>query len=141
MITEGICQASADLRPDSRFLLELNSQPRRGPIRYTIIAGDRPAYYRFEAKLLEYTGDLVSGRVAGWWGVCLARNAVESGRQWLLRQRAENDGPIALQSARLAGVSDFVTLPADHLALYQTVDGQPPAAWPIIKDRLGNAHE
>jgi len=136
MITEGICQASADLRPDSRFLLELNSQPRRGSIRYTIIAGDRPAYYRFEAKLLEYCGDLAGGRVAGWWGVGPASNAMESGRQWLLRQRTENDGPVALQSARLAGVSDFITLPVDHLALYETVDGQPPAAWPIIHNRL-----
>ncbi|MGD0139121.1 MAG: alpha/beta fold hydrolase [Tepidisphaeraceae bacterium] len=136
MITEGICQASADLRPDSTFLLELNSQPRRGQIRYTIIAGDRPAYYRFEAKFLEYCGDLADGRVAGWWGVGPARNAMESGRQWLLRQRAENDGPVALHSARLAGVSDFVALPADHLALYETVDGQQPAAWPIIHNRL-----
>jgi pimeloyl-ACP methyl ester carboxylesterase len=136
MITEGICQASADLRPDSTFLLELNSQPRRGQIRYTIIAGDRPAYYRFEAKFLKYCGDLAGGRVAGWWGVGLARNAMESGRQWLLRQRAENDGPVALHSARLAGVSDFVALPVDHLALFETVDGQPPAAWPIIHNRL-----
>jgi pimeloyl-ACP methyl ester carboxylesterase len=136
MIAEGICQASADLRPDSKFLLELNSQPRRGPIRYTIIAGDRPAYYRFEAKLLEYCGDLVGGRVAGWRGVCLARNAIESGRQWLLRQRTDNDGPITLQSASLAGVSDFVALPADHVALFETVDGRPPAAWPIVHNRL-----
>ncbi|MGA2442165.1 MAG: hypothetical protein ABSH08_14515 [Tepidisphaeraceae bacterium] len=136
MITEGICQASTDLRPQSKFLTELNSQPRRGQIRYTIIAGDRPAYYRFGAKLLEYSGNLISGRVAGWWGVCLARSKIESGRQWLLRQTADNDGPVALHSVCLAGVSDFVALPADHVALFETVDGQPPAAWPIIHNRL-----
>ena len=45
---------------------------------------------------------------------------------------------MSLQSARLAGVDDFVAINADHLSLYETINGQPPAAWPIIEARLRN---
>jgi len=29
-------------------------------------------------------------------------------------------------------------LPVDHIALFKSVDGNPPAAWPVIRDRLFN---
>jgi hypothetical protein len=36
----------------------------------------------------------------------------------------------------LAGVTDFQTVTADHRALYESIDDQTPAAWPVIRDRL-----
>ena len=68
MITEGLCQEARDLHPQSDFLFALNSQPRRSEVRYTIIAGDRPAAYRYEAKILAIPEAALSGQVSQWWG-------------------------------------------------------------------------
>jgi hypothetical protein len=48
----------------------------------------------------------------------------------------KSDGPVSVSSTTLAGVDDFVVLPADHAALYYPVDGNKPAAWEVIRDRL-----
>jgi hypothetical protein len=136
MITEGICQASADLRPESKFLAELNTNPLRSGVRYTIIAGDRPAGYRIAAELLDWSGNLIGDHVAGCWGIRQVKSAIHDRSLQLLRETGDADGPVSLGSTRLAGVKDFVVVPADHVALYQSIDGHPPAAWPIIQDRL-----
>ena len=138
MITEGICQEASDLRPQSNFLLGLNSHPRRSEVRYTIIAGNRPAVYRYEAKLLTIADEAFGGRISQWWGLRQVNHAIQSERQTLLSRTGASDGPIALGSASLDGVADFAAIPADHIALFEAVDGQPPAAWPIIHNRLTN---
>lgn len=136
MITEGICQSANDLRPDSKFLAELNSHPRRPGVRYTIIAGDRPVGYRFAAEALEWSGDLIGDRMAGWRGARQIKSAMDDESNRLLRRKGDDDGPVSLKSARLAGVTDYVAVPADHLALYESIDGQSPSAWPTIQNRL-----
>lgn len=138
MITEGLCQEARDLRPQSDFLVALNSKPRRSEVRYTIIAGDRPAAYRYEAKILAIPEAAIGGQVSQWWGFRQVERAIQSERQRLLSRTGESDGPVTLGSASLAGVADFVAVPADHIALFESVDGQPPAAWPIIHNRLTN---
>ncbi|HEX4055675.1 MAG TPA: hypothetical protein VHX86_15530 [Tepidisphaeraceae bacterium] len=136
MITEGICQSASDLRPDSEFLAELNSHPRRPGVRYTIVAGDRPVGYRFAAEALEWSGHLIGDRMARWQGVRQIKSAMDNESNRLFRSRGDNDGPVRLNSARLAGVTDYVAVPADHVALYESIDGQSPAAWPTIQNRL-----
>lgn len=138
MITEGICREARDLYPQSDFLIGLNSQPRRSDVRYTIIAGDRPAGYRYEADLLAIAGAALDGQFPQWGGIRQVSHAIESERLQLLSQTGTNDGPVTLGSAGLAGVADFVAVPADHIALFKTVDGEPPAAWPVIHNRLTN---
>jgi len=136
MITEGIGQSARDLQPDSEFLAELNSFPRRDGIRYTIIAGERPLQYRFEARALGWSDNLITDGAARWWGFHQVKSAIESKKQSLLTRVGDSDGPVSLASAHLAGVDDFVAIPADHIALYQSVDGQKAASWPTIENRL-----
>ncbi|MGD0463342.1 MAG: hypothetical protein ABSB74_12730 [Tepidisphaeraceae bacterium] len=136
MIMEGICQAGDDLRPESKFLADLNSQPRRAGVRYTIIAGERPVQYRFAAELLDGSGELIGEGIARWWGVRQLKSAASDESRWLLGQVGDDDGPVSLFSTRLAGVTDFNAMAADHVALYECIDGQPPAAWPVVRDRL-----
>jgi hypothetical protein len=107
-------------------------------VRYTIIAGDRPAGYRYEAKLLAIPGAALGGQISQWWGFDQVERAIQSERQQLLSRTGASDGPVTLGSAELAGVSDFVAVPVDHIALFEGVDGRPPAAWPIIRNRLTN---
>ncbi len=78
MITEGIEQAANDLRPESTFLAELNSHPRRVGVRYTIVAGDRPVEYRLAAELLDWSSELVGDRVGNWWGVREIKSAARA---------------------------------------------------------------
>jgi pimeloyl-ACP methyl ester carboxylesterase len=138
MVTEGVCQAAGDLRPKSEFLRELNALPRREGVRYTIIAGDRPVYRRYEANALALADRCIGSSVSDLWGFRQVKRSIELHERRLLEKRGENDGPVSLASARLAGVSDFVTVHVDHIALYQSVGGQPPAAYPVIHDRLKN---
>jgi len=138
MITEGINQEVNDLRPQSDFLTQLNSLHRRANVRYTIIAGDRPASYRYEANLLGIAGAVLGGQFSDVWGVSQVHQAIDSERNNLLNRTGRSDGPVELDSAGLTGVKDFVVLPVDHIALFKSVDGNPPAAWPVIRDRLFN---
>ena len=41
-ITDGLGEAAAEIKPRSDFLKDLNAQPRREGVRYTIIAGAEP---------------------------------------------------------------------------------------------------
>ena len=71
-------------------------------------------------------------------GISASGGAIQSEREQLLSRTGASDGPVTLGSAGLAGVADFVAVPADHIALFESVDGQPPAAWPVIHNRLTN---
>jgi hypothetical protein len=138
MITEGLCQAASDLHPNSEFLARLNELPRRQNVKYTIIAGDRPIYYRYEATMLGWAGECLTPTASRYALIGPLARAIERGQQNLLTREAQSDGPVNLTSAQLTGVTDFQTLRADHIALYESVDGQPPAAYSIILDRLKN---
>ena len=136
MITEGMGEAGEDLMPKSAFLKRLNDRPRRNTVRYTIIAGSKSGVNRYEAHYLEKVDGWIPNRARHWWGfrnldACLHRKAHR-----LLEETGDNDGPVSLRSASLSGVSDFVVLPADHATLFFPLDGQPPAALNVVRDRL-----
>jgi pimeloyl-ACP methyl ester carboxylesterase len=138
LINEGVCEAAIDLEPGSAFLGALNTRPRRTGISYTIIAGDRSPISRYEANALALTRDLVPSVTIGWRWLRNIDSRLGQKENQLMNWEGNADGPVNLQSAQLQGVTDFVALPADHLALYQTTGGQPPAAWDVIRDRLKN---
>jgi pimeloyl-ACP methyl ester carboxylesterase len=136
MFTQGITQAGRDLEPGSRFLTELNSHPRRSEIRYTIIAGDQPLAFRIAAQTTAF-GDRLLDDVLPDSGIWRHIDSAIDGQIQRLEERTgQSDGPVSLDSARLAGVDDFVIVPADHIALYKCVQGRAPASWPIIQERL-----
>jgi hypothetical protein len=136
MITQGVTQAGRDLRPGSKFLAELNSHPRRAGVQYTIIAGDRPVGYRVESQALAWGAHLLGAAVPLSWVWRPLDSALQGQIERLGQRTGQSDGPVSLQSARLAGVDDLVIVPADHVALYESVQGRPPASWPVIQDRL-----
>jgi pimeloyl-ACP methyl ester carboxylesterase len=136
LVTEGLGEAGTDLLPGSDFLKQLNSQPRRAGVRYTIVAGSKSSVQRVEGNIAEHMSNWVPARARGWWGFRtyydgLRRNAVH-----LHNETGDGDGPVSLASTHLVGVDDYVVLAADHVSLYLPVDGQPPAAWPVIRSRL-----
>jgi pimeloyl-ACP methyl ester carboxylesterase len=136
MITDGLGEAGSDLEPGSRFLDKLNSRPRRAGVHYTIVAGDRGLLCRVEGEALLDAASLVPARARSWWGLHQVHAELEHAAWSALHHTGRCDGPVTLGSAHLAGVSDIVVLPADHNSLYLPIDGEPPAAWPVIRDRL-----
>ncbi len=136
MITDGLGEAGTDLEPGSRLLAELNSRPRRAGVHYTIVAGDRSLLCRLEGEALLDAASLVPPQAQSWWGFHQVHAGLEQAAQIVLHHTGRCDGPVTLRSAHLAGVNNVVVLPADHNSLYLPIDGEPPAAWPVICDRL-----
>jgi len=136
MITDGLGEAGVDLKADSEFLAVLNARPRREGVRYTIIAGNQPFAPRIAADLVKDAEHLMPRQAMSWWAAQSCSAALDRTSNWLSAQTSDDDGPVSLESCRLAGVNDVVILPADHSALYQSTHGREPAVWEVIKQRL-----
>ena len=136
MLGEGFCQSGRDLKPGSEFLSQLNGRGRRAGVRYTIIAGDQPAGDRVAAEALDAAASALPMALGESWGVGEIRRSALNWAEALREKIGGSDGPVSLGKARLAGVGDVVVLHADHLSLYESVDGAVPAAWPVVRQRL-----
>jgi pimeloyl-ACP methyl ester carboxylesterase len=136
MITDGLGEAGRDLKPDSYFLKELNARPRREGVAYTVVAGSQHPIYPMAANALGGAANLIPNRAAGWWGFRQTEAALERGADRMRNHIGKSDGPVSVGSTKLDGAEDYVVLPCDHAALYYPIDGKPPAAWGIVRDRL-----
>jgi pimeloyl-ACP methyl ester carboxylesterase len=136
MITDGLGEAGTDLKPDSQFLTVLNARGRREGVQYTNIAGSQHPVRRVTANCLDGTAGWIPDRIAHWWGFRHTKGKLE-GMAGRMRERGGSDGPVSVESCRLAGVDDFVVVATDHAGLcYPRTEGQPPAAWETIRARL-----
>jgi pimeloyl-ACP methyl ester carboxylesterase len=136
MITDGLGEAGRDLKPTSEFLEQLNTRARREGVRYTVIAGAQHPVFTVAAGALSRADKLIPARAAKWWGFRQTDAALRRGAQKMRSHVGTSDGPVNVSSTRLQGVDDVTTLPCDHTALYYPENGNPPAAWDIIRDRL-----
>jgi pimeloyl-ACP methyl ester carboxylesterase len=135
MITDGLGEAGADLKPKSSFLRDLNSYPRRSSVKYTIIAGNQHPARAITATAIEGTASLIPRRASNWWGFRQTKAALEN-KAGRMRQSGKSDGPVDVKSCRLRGVDDLVVVACDHEGHYNPVNGGPPASWDVIRDRL-----
>jgi pimeloyl-ACP methyl ester carboxylesterase len=136
MITDGLGEAGRDMKPGSRFLKELNARPRREGVKYTIIAGTQSSVRRVTASCLGATANVIRGRAAGWWGFRQCKNGLNRSAQQLCTKPTDCDGPVKVESARLAGVDDFVLVQSDHAGLQFASRSALPGAWETVRDRL-----
>jgi pimeloyl-ACP methyl ester carboxylesterase len=136
MITDGLGEAGDDLQPHSAFLTALNARPRRAGVKYTIIAGDQSVVAPMTARALDGTANVLPNCVASWWGFRQTESVLHCAAERVRTHVAKSDGPVSVSSTRLAGVADYVVVHADHNALYLAENGNPPAAWEVIRDRL-----
>jgi len=137
IITDGLGEAGRDLKPQSKFLTQLNAHPRRDGVHYTIVAGNQNLGCRFSATAVNSTANIIPTSARNWWGLKQTHSALRHWSESLKNHKGDDDGPVSIKSTQLAGVDDFVLLAADHNSLYYPVDGaKAPAAWTIIQDRL-----
>ena len=135
MITDGLGEAGSDLKPRSKFLKSLNANPRRDGVKYTIVAGNLNPARRMTANCLENTASWIPNRVSNVWGIRHTKNKLAGSAQ-RMRERGKSDGPVGVSRCKLKGVDDFVVVAADHTSLHYPINGNPPAAWETIRDRL-----
>ena len=136
MITEGMGEAGSDLLPGSDFLQKLNSRSRCPGVSYTIIAGNKSSAQRVQGDVVQRVSSWIPRQTRALWGFRNCYTGLTKKADRLHNETGLGDGPVSLDSSRLSGVTDYVVLPADHVSLYLPVDGHPPAAWPVIRDRL-----
>ncbi len=138
MFTDGLGEAAHDLKPQSRFLKELNSMPRRQGVAYTIIAGTYHPAARIGANWTDALAGAIPEQTRQWYVLGPLRRGLTHEAEKLREETGKSDGPVTVQSCRLPGVSDFVTLHADHAQLFCSIDNAPPAALATIVDRLSH---
>jgi pimeloyl-ACP methyl ester carboxylesterase len=136
MITDGLGEAGHDLKPTSAFLRDLNAHPRRAGVAYTIVAGNQNPIGPMAASAIDRVANVAPKRIANWWGIRQTEHFLHKEAVNVADHAFKSDGPVAVKSTRLAGVDDYVVVPADHNALYLPNGSNPPAAWPIVRDRL-----
>jgi pimeloyl-ACP methyl ester carboxylesterase len=104
-------RAKQELRPDSEILGTLNAHPIASNIRYSVIAGTGGP---IQGELIEMSL-LVGGLLFGDDPEAKAslQNIAQLAKldEWT---RGRGDGVVSLQSARLNGVNDFISLPFAH---------------------------
>ena len=127
---EGRGEAGRDLLPHSAFLEALNARPNPTGVEITSIA----------ARLADET------TVFGWMPVA-AMSMVPASWTGRVKQASQTigDGVVSIDSAQLAGVSDFVEVRCNHRSIISSapwfgsakaVECPLPPAIPIILDRL-----
>lgn len=119
---DGFNEAQHDLRPQSRFLLQLNSRPRNPAVKYSILLGNlSPAS---AAQL-----DLVSKKLDEWTRRSDTVRFFAPKLRKCLDHPLEmtpgaGDGAVALIRGRLDGVTDIVELPVDHWTVTDHLDSE-----------------
>lgn len=130
-VADGLNEARDDLKPDSRFLRELNSRPRNGEVRYSLILGTggpctaeglAAIRQRVTRRLNESrTGRLVLPKVDELLGDL---------DEW---ENGKGDGVVAVERAKLDGVDDTLLLPIGHHTLSH---GLSDPLYPAVRDAV-----
>ena len=110
--SDGLNEARSDLRPESRFLLDLNSRERNPRVQYSILLGTcspaTKAQLDFVSRKLDNLED--KSQTAQLFAPRLRKIFDHP----LELTPGEGDGAVAVERGRLAGVEDVVLLPMEH---------------------------
>lgn len=130
-LRDGLGEAAVDLRPDSRFLRELNARPRPRGIRYLTACGSSGFV---DAERWGSIVDELDRRLKAR-GVDDLKRTDFIGRLRAARELidGEGDGAVLLTSARLPRVAASRDFPLNHLdlidPLYDDAEEHPVADW------------
>ncbi|MBL8746152.1 MAG: alpha/beta hydrolase [Phycisphaerae bacterium] len=141
-MVDGHGEAGDDLHPGSTFLTELNKRPLPENVAITIVVGEVASSGR--QRITDALESSYFTRILGEERAASLRNGTAS--VW----EEVGDGVVPASSARLQGVSDVVTVAADHRSMIRVLEpveaarnaigiaNPTPPAIPIILDRLAS---
>jgi pimeloyl-ACP methyl ester carboxylesterase len=148
-LSDGLGQAAEDMLPESPFLKGLNRRLRRQGLTYHILAGDRGFLTRDGRVQIEGRVNLLTQNTGVFGRMAQIATADLSE---LLDELTDGtgDGCVSVESTRLAGVTDHLTIHANHAELIRAPllypDPGPVACMPAVlrwlkSDRGGNGAE
>jgi len=141
-LADGDGEAAVDLLPDSEFLRRLNTRSAPTGVRITIVAGRMSPVQADDLAALggKLRRAARSVNAPQWLQTALARGDASATSLLDEAVRGLGDGCVTIDSARLAGVHDFVLVEANHVSMIvhivATPSGDPPPAIPIVLERL-----
>jgi len=103
--------AKADLLPGSSTLLELNARSRAAGVRYCVIAGSGGPVPGELIQLSLLVGNLLLPESPDAQAAFKSVSELANLDEWT---QGRGDGVVAVSSAKLSGVKDFLTLPFSH---------------------------
>jgi len=116
LVNDGLGEACEELVPSSEFLRNLNLRPRASGVRYNIIAGTGGPV----TPLIRLAGSIAIRETHDRTRI----NTLPNAKEWLKRAdelllsdefaQGMGDGAVSINSARLTGVSEFLTVPIQH---------------------------
>jgi alpha-beta hydrolase superfamily lysophospholipase len=112
LVFQGLGDAAMDLEPGSRLLELLNKGRRRGRIKYSILAGNKPiipapVLFALSSAAQQMQQQGQNNELAGWLsGITHEATLVSQGK---------GDGVVLLSSTQLKGVRDREVLPINHM--------------------------
>ena len=129
---DGTGEAGTDLAHDSEFLETLNARPNPAGVALSIIAG-------VATPLPKESLDRLAAHIQAEPDAA-RRGVLEKFQQAMTEVAAgAGDGCVSVNSARLAGVTDFVTVSGTHLSAVRNVlasSTNVPPALPLVLERL-----
>jgi len=123
LIHDGLGEACVELIPDSEFLRKLNAFERAKGVRYTILTGTRGPI----SPLIGLASSMAINETRARTRVqdnAEADKVLDRLKELMTSDELTlglGDGAVAIESARLAGVSEFITVPIQH-AEWASVD-------------------
>lgn len=120
-IADGLNDAAKDLRPDSKFLQQLNQLERNPKVRYSILIGT-------DSVLKSRQLALVLDKAKQYVGLTVAKQALSYARQKIQNLdevvTGRGDGMVAVNSAIIPGVSDVEKFKLTHRQMWLSPDAK-----------------
>lgn len=132
-LVDGTSEAATDLVPDSEFLRTLNGRPSLRGVTLTIVAGVASPITADQLGALVPMEPPAPEIAAEDNLAAQCREALESLAEGV------GDGCVSVDSAKLAGVTDFITVKGTHLSAVRNVlesSTDIPPAVPLVLERL-----
>lgn len=116
-------EAKDDLRPGSPLLTKLNSGPRAAGVQYKIIAGTGGPVRSDLVDMSLALGSILFGEQPDLAPILSSAQKLARTDEWNF---GRGDGVVSVESTRLAGIDDFVTLDFGHNDFGKPNDGSEP---------------
>jgi pimeloyl-ACP methyl ester carboxylesterase len=113
--SDGLNEARSDLRPDSKFLRELNARKRNPNVRYSLILGNDAALSEGSVGELTRLLKLAQQKSKTLQIVSPRLDPILTDPREFTR--GKGDGVVAVERGRLSGVKDTIVLPFRHNAI------------------------
>lgn len=115
-LADGVNEAATDLKPNSKFLSELNKLPRNKSVRYSSLLGDNGTIKKNQVESL-------AKRIEKWsldskWVKLVTRNGLKKIEDFSEIIEGKGDGVVAVEAAALHGVDDVKVFGVTHRSMW-----------------------